>query len=99
LRRQRRHLHETFDEAVGTEGNEPATQETAREVRANEIDRRVQRAMAVLSPTQRAVFALRRYEGLALADIAESLGCTVGSVKVHLFRALKKMQRELVDLQ
>jgi RNA polymerase sigma-70 factor (ECF subfamily) len=99
LRRQRRHRHETFDEAVGTEGNEPATQETAREVRANEIDRRVQRAMAVLSPTQRAVFALRHYEGLALADIAESLGCTVGSVKVHLFRALKKMQRELVDLQ
>ena len=97
LRRQRRHRHEMFDDALG--GNEPATQETSRDVRANEIDRRVQKALVVLSPSQRAVFALRHYEGLALADIAESLGCTVGSVKVHLFRALKKLQKELEDLQ
>ncbi|MDX9973604.1 MAG: RNA polymerase sigma factor [FCB group bacterium] len=100
LRRQRRHKHEAFEEALGGENVlEPATQETARDVRANEIDGRVQKALVVLSPTQRAVFVLRHYEGLALAEIAESLRCTVGSVKVHLFRALKKLQKELEDLQ
>ncbi len=65
---------------------------------ANEIDARVQKARDVLSPSQRAVFIMRHYEGLQLAEIAEALGCTVGSVKVHLFRALRKLQVELRDL-
>src|SRR5690606_36569471 len=103
LRRQKRHRHNPFDEAFREEtaghAVEPAHPETEREVRANEIERRVQKAMAVLSPTQRAVFAMRHYEGLALAEIAEVLGCTVGSVKVHLFRALRKLQKELEDLR
>jgi RNA polymerase sigma-70 factor (ECF subfamily) len=103
LRRQRRHRHESFDEALRADGAgaaaETAPQETGRDVRASEIEHRVQVALAVLSPTQRAVFAMRHYEGFALADIAEALGCTVGSVKVHLFRALKKLQKELQDLQ
>jgi len=30
--------------------------------------------------------------------VAERLGCTVGSVKVHLFRALKKLRTELKDM-
>ena len=102
LRRQKRHRHEPFDEAfregVGGLAVEPSLQETEREVRAGEIERRVESALVMLSPTQRAVFAMRHYEGLPLADIAVALKCTVGSVKVHLFRALKKLQKELVDL-
>ncbi len=98
LRRHKRHRHEPFDEALRDGSAGPAPQETEREVRAREIDGRVRTALAVLSPTQRAVFAMRHYEGMALADIAEALGCTVGSVKVHLFRALKKLQKELEDL-
>lgn len=103
LRRQRRHRHEAFDEALRAETAgapvEPALQDTERDVRAHEIEHRVHAALKVLSPTQRAVFAMRHFEGLALADIATALGCTVGSVKVHLFRALKKLQKELEDLQ
>ena len=72
--------------------------ETEQQVRAREIGVRVRAALVVLSPMQRDVFVLRHYEGLQLAEIAESLGCTVGSVKVHLFRALKKLQKELGDL-
>ena len=72
--------------------------DTERNVRAREIDARVQKSLDVLSPTQRTVFVLRHYEGLPLADIAQVLGCTVGSVKVHLFRALKKLRNELTDL-
>lgn len=67
-------------------------------VRAREIDSRIRAALPSLSPSQRDVFILRNYEGLQLAEIAESMGCTVGSVKVHLFRALKKLQVELRDL-
>ena len=71
---------------------------TETEVNAREIEARIQCALPVLSRSQREVFLLRHYQGLQLAEIAESMGCTVGSVKVHLFRALKKLQNELRDL-
>ena len=66
--------------------------------RAAEIGDHVRRALDVLSDTQREVFVLRHYEGFQLADIAETLGCSVGSVKVHLFRAVRKLRRELEDI-
>ncbi len=72
--------------------------DTERCVRAGEIAVRVQQALEVLSPSQRSVFVMRHYEGLQLAEIAAVLGCTVGSVKVHLFRALRKLQTQLKDL-
>ena len=102
LRRHKRHRHVDLDETYATgDGSstiEPRIEDTAQQVAANEIEERVQRALVVLSPSQRAVFIMRHYEGLQLAEIAEALGCTVGSVKVHLFRALRKLQVELRDL-
>ena len=102
LRRRKRHQHESLDEAFipTTEGAavEPYVQAVDVAVRANEIDARVRASLRVLSPTQKTVFVLRHYEGLQLSEIAEQLGCTVGSVKVHLFRALKKLRGELGDL-
>ncbi len=103
LRRRKRRRHERLDEAFMPERGrvriEPASTDTERRVRAREIDARVQEALVVLSPSQRTVFVLRHYEGLQLAEIATVLGCTVGSVKVHLFRGLRKLQKELGDLR
>jgi RNA polymerase sigma-70 factor (ECF subfamily) len=101
IRRRNRRRHAQLDDArVAPTGAaiEPAAQDTEQAVRAREIDERVQDALSVLSPSQRSVFVMRHYEGLQLAEIAAALGCTVGSVKVHLFRALKKLQVELGDL-
>lgn len=102
LRRKKRQREERLDEAfVPTSERaavEPSVQEVERSARAGEIDDRVRGALRVLSPTQKIVFTLRHYQGLQLADIAVELGCTVGSVKVHLFRALKKLRDELGDL-
>ena len=101
LRRRKRHQHERLDDGYRPELGvmEPAADGTAMGVRGGEIGDRLAKALDVLSPSQRKVFVLRHYEGLALADIAPILGCTVGSVKVHLFRALKKLQHELGDLR
>jgi RNA polymerase sigma-70 factor, ECF subfamily len=103
VRRRKRRRQERLDETYlpDSEGAaiEPLVPGTAETVYAHEIDERVRGALHVLSESQRTVFMLRHYEGLALADIAAHLGCTVGSVKVHLFRALKKMQRELEDMR
>lgn len=103
IRRRKRRAHERFEDAVLAESEgapvEPARMDTSRDVRAQEIDDRVRAALVRLSETQRTVFVLRHYEGLQLAEIAQELGCTTGSVKVHLFRALKKLQKELSDLR
>lgn len=53
------------------------------------------RALLQLSPRQRACVALRFYDDLSERDIAESLGMSVGSVKKHTDRALKRL-RELL---
>ena len=103
LRRRKRQQHERLvDDRRGNDDEravvEPSSADTAREVRALEIEARVRAALVVLSETQRTVFLLRHYEGLQLSEIAEEIGCTVGSVKVHLFRALKKLRKELGDL-
>lgn len=101
LRRKKRQPTERLDEAFlpETEGAavEPSVRSTDQGVRALEIDARVRAALPVLSESQRNVFMLRHYEGLQLNEIAEEMGCTVGSVKVHLFRALKKLREELKD--
>ncbi len=75
----------------------PASAETDRAVGGIEIEERIQGALLTLSPSQRTVFVLRHYEGMKLREIAPVLGCSVGSVKVHLFRALRKLREELKD--
>jgi RNA polymerase sigma-70 factor (ECF subfamily) len=102
LRRRKRQRHEQLDETFVPDSEhapiEPSIMDTSQRVRAHEIDARVREALVVLSENQRTVFVLRHFEGLQLTEIAAEIGCTVGSVKVHLFRALKKLQKELGDL-
>jgi RNA polymerase sigma-70 factor (ECF subfamily) len=65
---------------------------------SQQIQQRLECALAKLSGRQRAVFSLRHYESLPLEDIADVLKLDVGTVKAHLFRALTKMREELKDL-
>lgn len=76
----------------------PEVGATDRQAGASEIEERIQAALVTLSPSQRTVFVLRHYEGMKLNEIAPVMKCSVGSVKVHLFRAMKKMRNELKDL-
>lgn len=46
---------------------------------------------------QRAVLVLRFYEGLSDREIAEVLGCRVGTVRGYAFRALSALRIELDD--
>mgnify|MGYP001209348543 CR=1 FL=1 len=56
---------------------------------------RIARALDKVSPQEKAVFLLRHYDDLMLKDIASSLGLSLGSVKSYLFRAVRKLQKEL----
>ncbi|MEU4196245.1 sigma-70 family RNA polymerase sigma factor [Kribbella sp. NPDC026611] len=55
----------------------------------------VRRALATLSPKQRACVVLRYYEDLSVLEIAEELGCAEGTVKRHLADARTKLATQL----
>jgi RNA polymerase sigma-70 factor, ECF subfamily len=57
----------------------------------------IEKALGCISPQEKAVFLLRHYEDQNLKDIAETLGLTIGSVKSYLFRAIRKLQKELAS--
>jgi RNA polymerase sigma-70 factor, ECF subfamily len=79
-------------------GYEPVARENPEEdARHREIDSRIREALAGLSPAQSQVFMLRHYDGMSLQEIADAMGCSLGSVKVHLFRALRKLREVLAD--
>jgi RNA polymerase sigma-70 factor (sigma-E family) len=54
----------------------------------------LERALALLTPRQRAVIVLRFYEDRSEADTADLMSCTVGTVKSQTHRALRRL-REL----
>src|SRR5262245_26744639 len=53
------------------------------------------RLFGALSPRQREVFVLRRLEGLSTDDAARVLGLTTGSIKRHLFHAIRHLQKAI----
>ncbi|HXF37233.1 MAG TPA: SigE family RNA polymerase sigma factor [Actinomycetota bacterium] len=57
----------------------------------------VRRAVMRLPPRQRACIVLRYFEGLREREVAQVLGCSVGTVKRHTSRALARQRQELGD--
>lgn len=62
------------------------------------IQERLEQALEELSPTQRLAFVLRHWEGLSIREIAEVIDAAEGTVKSHLFRAVRTLRVELADL-
>jgi RNA polymerase sigma-70 factor (ECF subfamily) len=60
-----------------------------------ERERALSRALDALAPRQRMVFVLRHYQQLSLGDIATTLGCSVGTVKSSLHRAIIRLREAL----
>jgi RNA polymerase sigma-70 factor (ECF subfamily) len=69
-----------------------------RALAAGEISRRLEAALARLSPRERMVFDLKHCQGLKLRAIGEICGTSEEAAKNSLFRALQKLRVDLRDL-
>jgi len=60
-----------------------------------DVRTRVERAMARLSPLERAAFVLRHHQGLSIREIGSALGLDTSATKHSIFRAVRKMREAL----
>jgi RNA polymerase sigma-70 factor (ECF subfamily) len=66
---------------------------------SGEVRRRVEAALAHLSPLERAAFTLRHAEGHSIAEISRTLGLGTNAAKHSVFRAVKKLRAALRPLR
>jgi RNA polymerase sigma-70 factor (ECF subfamily) len=62
---------------------------------SGELRRRIAEAMDELSPTERAAFVLRHFEGMRMEDVGRALECQPGAAKHSVFRAVRKLRQAL----
>lgn len=87
-----------LDEQLMTEisfarGNPHENPESYAESR--QIQLHIEQALEKLSPRERSVFIMRNYHGMQVKEVAGILKISDGTVKSLLFRAIKKLQKEL----
>jgi RNA polymerase sigma-70 factor, ECF subfamily len=94
-----------FDDAIQLKEVEPASKTVPKsealpheKIERSEIRARIDQAIAQLSPEQRAVILMKEIEEMQYHEIAEALGCSIGTVMSRLFYARKKLQNLLRDV-
>ena len=80
-----------YKRVAGSDGDLPNSSMEMRELRSV-----ISRAVNRLPNRQQKAFILRYYEDLSLKEVAETLNCSVGAVKAHLFHATRKLRKLLL---
>src|SRR5436305_8397291 len=94
-----------FDDAVELKEIDPASRTAPKPdalpyetMERSEIRARIDRAIAQLSPEHRAVILMKEIEEMQYHEIAEALGCSIGTVMSRLFYARKKLKNFMNDV-
>jgi len=59
------------------------------------LAKRVMRALSELTPPQRLIFLLKHHEGMTYEEIAKAVGCSPGTAKKSVSRAVRKLREHL----
>ena len=78
---------------------DPAGIEGEGELHGLQLAGRLEQAMLQLPARQRETFELRVWEGLSVEETAQAMGCSAGSVKTHLSRALESLRKSVDPLE
>jgi RNA polymerase sigma-70 factor (ECF subfamily) len=94
-----------FDDATQLKEIDPASRTVPKSdalpyetMERSEIRERIDQAVAQLTPEHRAVILMKEIEEMQYHEIAEALGCSIGTVMSRLFYARKKLQNLLRDV-
>ncbi len=105
LRRKKIESGQEFDDSIGLPGIAPgavtapqATVAPAAKLADQEIRKRIDEAITRLSDEHRTVIVMRELEGMEYHEIAEAIGCSIGTVMSRLFYARRKLQTMLRDV-
>src|SRR3982074_2231787 len=94
-----------FDDAVQLKEIDPAARTAPKaeelpyeRMERGEVRTQINNAIAQLTPEHRAVILMKETEGMQYHEIAEALGCSIGTVMSRLFYARKRLQSLLKDV-
>ncbi len=94
-----------FDDAIQLREIDPASKTVPKTealphqvMERDEIRARIEKAIGQLSPEHRAVILMKEMDDMQYHEIAEALGCSIGTVMSRLFYARKKLQSLLRDV-
>ena len=95
-----------FDDGIGSDMtalNAPTTPKQPgapdKAAQRSDLRRAIDEALHKLSPEHREVVLLKEVEGLQYQEIAERVGCSLGTVMSRLFYARKKLQELLKNVK
>lgn len=89
-------VEEVENMSIGAAMSDIATPE--RTLLADEIARTVRNAIDKLPDDLKTAITLREFEGLSYDDIANAMGCPVGTVRSRIFRAREAIDEQLKPL-
>jgi RNA polymerase sigma-70 factor (ECF subfamily) len=104
LRKHRRAKPVELDEnRIDNDGDDPLLPRIlggnpARALVDKQIRARIDQALDELSENHRSVLVMRELEGLSYEDMAQTMGCSKGTIMSRLFHARRNMQKRLLDL-
>ena len=105
LRKKQIQGTQEFDDTIGLHEMEPCSDlapksepHPIKKLERGEVRQRIDAAIAKLSPEHRTVILLKEMEDLQYHEIAETVGCSIGTVMSRLFYARKKLQTLLKDV-
>ena len=101
LKKESRHRHESSDEEILDSKDysfiSGQVENPLEVVEAKELAQRINEAMNSLPVAEKVVFILRVHQGLSYKEMAQTLGCPVGTIMSRLNRARRRLRDKLKD--